>query len=507
MAYQTPIYLFLFLPLAILCYAVCPQKHRWKVLLIFSYLFFYSVSRKLLVYLIGTTVLTHYIGLWLELLRAECKGAVKGLDHDMKKQVKEQYTRKERGVLLCGVIILLAVLAYLKYFNFFAISLSQLSLKKGWGFQISARNIAVPLGISFYTLQALGYMIDVYRGTIPAEKNLGKLGLFLGFFPQIMEGPICRYGETAQALFAGAPVTGENLRFGIQRILWGLFKKFVIADRLNILVKTVFDAPDTYGGVVVIAAAISYTVQLYMEFSGAIDIVIGSAQIFGVKMPENFRQPFFSKNASEFWRRWHISLSTWFREYLYIPLGGNRKGKAKTYRNKLIVFFCTGLWHGANWTFIVWGLWHGFFIVAEDAVKKMFRIEKHGKGGRNPVRAVLKHLYTLLVVLIGFVIFRADNMEQAASMIRAMFSGISVSAQTGLLLAQCFTQLTLFAMGIGILSSTPILPMVCHKAERQTGSVRTCLRVINYAAVLVLLLVDILHLSAASYVPFIYFQF
>lgn len=188
-------------------------------------------------------------------------------------------------------------------------------------------------------------------------------------------------------------------------------------------------------------------------------------------------------------------------------MGGNRKGKAKTYRNKLIVFFCTGLWHGANWTFIVWGLWHGFFIVAEDAVKKLFRIEKHGKGGRNPVMAVLKHLYTLLVVLIGFVIFRADNIEQAASMIRAMFSGISASAQTGLLLAQCLTPLTMFALLLGLVGSTPILPMVCHKAERQTGSARTCLRVINYAAVLVLLLVDILHLSAASYVPFIYFQF
>ena len=446
MAYQTPIYLFLFLPLAILCYAVCPQKHRWKVLLIFSYLFFYSVSRKLLVYLIGTTVLTHYIGLWLELLRAECKGAVKGLDHDTKKQVKEQYTRKERGVLLCGVIILLAVLAYLKYFNFFAISLSQLSMKKGWGFQISARNLAVPLGISFYTLQALGYMIDVYRGTIPAEKNLGKLGLFLGFFPQIMEGPICRYGETAQALFAGAPVAGENLRFGIQRILWGLFKKFVIADRLNILVKTVFEAPDTYGGVVVIAAAVSYTVQLYMEFSGAIDIVIGSAQIFGVKMPENFRQPFFSKNASEFWRRWHISLGAWFRDYIFYPVSmsklmkkWNKFGRTHVgeYGTKIVltvvalfpVWSCNGLWHGANWTYLFYGMYYFVIISMEnilepvtDAVLHRLHVTKDNKIYRG-----LQIAKTLVIIFTGEMFFRADSVQIGRTMFLNIFRKFSLT--------------------------------------------------------------------------------
>ena len=174
-------------------------------------------------------------------------------------------------------------------------------------------------------------------------------------------------------------------------------------------------------------------------------------------------------------------------------MGGNRKGKAKTYWNKLIVFFCTGLWHGANWTFIVWGLWHGFFIVAENAVKKLFGLEKHGKGGRNPACAVL----------VGFVIFRADNMGQAFSMIGAMFSGGSASAQTGLLLAQCLTPLTLFALAVGLVGSTPVLPLVCRKAEQQTGSVYACLQALSYAGVLV----DILHLSAASYVPFIYFQF
>lgn len=236
-------------------------------------------------------------------------------------------------------------------------------------------------------------------------------------------------------------------------------------------------------------------------------MAIGLGLCFGFHFKENFNYPYVSSSIQEFWRRWHISLSTWFREYLYIPLGGNRKGKAKTYRNKLIVFFCTGLWHGANWTFIIWGLWHGFFIVAEDAAKKLFGLGKHGKNRRNPVETVLKHLYTLLVVLIGFVIFRADNMGQAFSMIGAMFSGIRASAQTGLLLAQCLTPLTMFALLFGLVGSTPVLPMVCRKAEQQTGSVYVCLRVLSYVGALILLLVDILHLSAASYVPFIYFQF
>lgn len=407
-----------------------------------------------------------------------------------------------KSVLCTAVVVNLGILGVFKYLTFLVRTVDQLP-----DVAIPVPSIILPVGISFFTFQGLGYVIDVYRNERLKSTRFQDVLLYIALFPQLVAGPIVRYEDVAGEI-QSRRYTLEQLANGLRRFIIGLSKKLLIADVCGSVVTLIYSAErSVLDSRTAWLAAVCYLLQIYFDFSGYSDMAIGLGLCFGFHFKENFNYPYISASIQEFWRRWHISLSTWFREYLYIPLGGNRKGKAKTYRNKLIVFFCTGLWHGANWTFIVWGLWHGFFIVAEDVVKKLFRIEKHGKGGRNPVMAVLKHLYTLLVVLIGFVIFRADNIEQAASMIRAMFSGISASAQTGLLLAQCLTPLTMFALLLGLVGSTPILPMVCHKAERQTGSARTCLRVINYAAVLVLLLVDILHLSAASYVPFIYFQF
>lgn len=407
-----------------------------------------------------------------------------------------------KSVLCTAVVVNLGILGVFKYLTFLVRTVDQLP-----DVAIPVPSIILPVGISFFTFQGLSYVIDVYRNERLKSTRFQDVLLYIALFPQLVAGPIVRYEDVAGEI-QSRRYTLEQLANGLRRFIIGLSKKLLIADVCGSVVTLIYSAErSVLDSRTAWLAAVCYLLQIYFDFSGYSDMAIGLGLCFGFHFKENFNYPYISASIQEFWRRWHISLSTWFREYLYIPLGGNRKGKAKTYRNKLIVFFCTGLWHGANWTFIVWGLWHGFFIVAEDVVKKLFRIEKHGKGGRNPVMAVLKHLYTLLVVLIGFVIFRADNIEQAVSMIRAMFSGISASAQTGLLLAQCLTPLTMFALLLGLVGSTPILPMVCHKAERQTGSARTCLRVINYAAVLVLLLVDILHLSAASYVPFIYFQF
>ena len=476
MVFSSVIFLFLFLPVVLGCYYLLPGRQAKNLWLIAASLLFYAFSGLWYVLLLLFSVFCNYLA---------------GL-----------FVSGRKSVLYTAVVVNLGILGVFKYLTFLVRTVDQLP-----GMAIPVPSIILPVGISFFTFQGLSYVIDVYRNERLKSTRFQDVLLYIALFPQLVAGPIVRYEDVAGEIQSRRH-TLEQLAKGLRRFIVGLSKKLLIADVCGSVVTLIYSAErSVLDSRVAWLAAVCYLLQIYFDFSGYSDMAIGLGLCFGFHFKENFNYPYISASIQEFWRRWHISLSTWFREYLYIPLGGNRKGKAKTYRNKLIVFFCTGLWHGANWTFIVWGLWHGFFIVAEDAVKKMFRIEKHGKGGRNPVRAVLKHLYTLLVVLIGFVIFRADNMEQAASMIRAMFSGISVSAQTGLLLAQCFTQLTLFAMGIGILSSTPILPMVCHKAERQTGSVRTCLRVINYAAVLVLLLVDILHLSAASYVPFIYFQF
>ena len=476
MVFSSVIFLFLFLPVVLGCYYLLPGREAKNLWLIAASLLFYAFSGLWYVLLLLFSVFCNYLA---------------GL-----------FVSGRKGVLYVAVAVNLGVLGVFKYLTFLVRTVDQLP-----GVAITVPSIVLPVGISFFTFQGLSYVIDVYRNERLKSTRFRDVLLYIALFPQLVAGPIVRYEDVVDEI-KGRRHTLEQLANGLRRFIIGLSKKLLIADVCGSVVTLIYSAErSVLDSRTAWLAAVCYLIQIYFDFSGYSDMAIGLGLCFGFHFKENFNYPYISASIQEFWRRWHISLSTWFREYLYIPLGGNRKGKAKTYRNKLIVFFCTGLWHGANWTFIVWGLWHGFFIVAEDAVKKLFRIEKHGKGGRNPVMAVLKHLYTLLVVLIGFVIFRADNIEQAASMIRAMFSGISASAQTGLLLAQCLTPLTMFALLLGLVGSTPILPMVCHKAERQTGSARTCLRVINYAAVLVLLLVDILHLSAASYVPFIYFQF
>ena len=476
MVFSSVIFLCLFLPIVLGGYYLLPKREAKNLWLIASSLLFYAFSGLWYVLLLLFSMFCNYLA---------------GL-----------FVSGRKSVLCTAVVVNLGILGVFKYLTFLVRTVDQLP-----DVAIPVPSIILPVGISFFTFQGLSYVIDVYRNERLKSTRFQDVLLYIALFPQLVAGPIVRYEDVAGEI-QSRRYTLEQLANGLRRFIIGLSKKLLIADVCGSVVTLIYSAErSVLDSRTAWLAAVCYLLQIYFDFSGYSDMAIGLGLCFGFHFKENFNYPYISASIQEFWRRWHISLSTWFREYLYSPLGGNRKGKAKTYRNKLIVFFCTGLWHGANWTFIVWGLWHGFFIVAEDAVKKLFRIEKHGKGGRNPVMAVLKHLYTLLVVLIGFVIFRADNIEQAASMIRAMFSGISASAQTGLLLAQCLTPLTMFALLLGLVGSTPILPMVCHKAERQTGSARTCLRVINYAAVLVLLLVDILHLSAASYVPFIYFQF
>lgn len=476
MVFSSVIFLFLFLPVVLGCYYLLPGREAKNLWLIAASLLFYAFSGLWYVLLLLFSVFCNYLA---------------GL-----------FVSGRKGVLYVAVAVNLGVLGVFKYLTFLVRTVNQLP-----GVAIAVPSIVLPVGISFFTFQGLSYVIDVYRNERLKSTRFRDVLLYIALFPQLVAGPIVRYEDVADEIKSRRH-TLEQLANGLRRFIIGLSKKLMIADVCGSVVTLIYSAKSSaLDSRTAWLAAVCYLIQIYFDFSGYSDMAIGLGLCFGFHFKENFNYPYISASIQEFWRRWHISLSTWFREYLYIPLGGNRKGKAKTYRNKLMVFFCTGLWHGANWTFIIWGLWHGFFIVAEDAAKKLFGLGKHGKNRRNPVETVLKHLYTLLVVLIGFVIFRADNMGQAFSMIGAMFSGIRASAQTGLLLAQCLTPLTMFALLFGLVGSTPVLPMVCRKAEQQTGSVYVCLRVLSYVGALVLLLVDILHLSAASYVPFIYFQF
>ena len=476
MVFSSVIFLCLFLPIVLGGYYLLPKREAKNLWLIAASLLFYAFSGLWYVLLLLFSVFCNYLA---------------GL-----------FVSGRKGVLYVAVAVNLGVLGVFKYLTFLVRTVNQLP-----GVAIAVPSIVLPVGISFFTFQGLSYVIDVYRNERLKSTRFRDVLLYIALFPQLVAGPIVRYEDVADEIKSRRH-TLEQLANGLRRFIIGLSKKLMIADVCGSVVTLIYSAKSSaLDSRTAWLAAVCYLIQIYFDFSGYSDMAIGLGLCFGFHFKENFNYPYISASIQEFWRRWHISLSTWFREYLYIPMGGNRKGKAKTYRNKLMVFFCTGLWHGANWTFIIWGLWHGFFIVAEDAAKKLFGLGKHGKNRRNPVETVLKHLYTLLVVLIGFVIFRADNMGQAFSMIGAMFSGIRASAQTGLLLAQCLTPLTMFALLFGLVGSTPVLPMVCRKAEQQTGSVYVCLRVLSYVGALILLLVDILHLSAASYVPFIYFQF
>lgn len=438
MAYHTPLYLLLFLPLTLLVYQLTPSKKRWMVLLAASYLFFWSISGKLVLYLIGTTWFTYSVGLHLQWLRVRRQEELQGAEE--KSAVQLQYKRKARWVLTAGILTLLAVLAYLKYYNFFVNSVNSLLEKAGSPGLLDAKTLLLPVGISFYTLQAIGYMADVYWEKIPAQEHLGKLALFLGFFPQIVEGPICLYSQTADNLWKGEPLRAENLARGLERILWGLFKKMVVADRLNTLVAAVFDHHEQYGGVVVAAAAVAYTVQLYMEFSGCMDLVIGSGRLFGVRLPENFRRPFASENAAEFWRRWHITLGAWLKTYVFYPVSvsslvkkWNRFGKKHVgrYGAKLgvtalclfPVWLCNGLWHGPRWSYLFFGMYYFVILLASAAIEpvrsrliQQFHIRETAWYWRR-----LRIWKTWLIIFVGELFFRADGLRAGISMFRSIF--------------------------------------------------------------------------------------
>ena len=476
MVFSSVIFLFLFLPVVLGVYFLCPKLQAKNLWLIAASLLFYAFSGLWYVLLLLFSVLCNYIA---------------GL-----------FVSGRKPVLYAAVAVNLGILGVFKYLGFLAQTVNHLP-----GVSVPVPSIVLPVGISFFTFQGLSYVIDVYRNEQLKSTKFSDVLLYISLFPQLVAGPIVRYEDVAHEVRSRSH-TWENLARGLRRFIIGLSKKLLIADVCGSVVAQVYGADASIlDSRAAWLGAVCYLMQIYFDFSGYSDMAIGLGLCFGFHFRENFNYPYISSSIKEFWRRWHISLSTWFREYLYIPLGGNRKGTAKTYRNKLIVFFFTGLWHGANWTFIVWGLWHGFFIVAEDLVAKLTGKDRHSRNSKRRAAGIAKHLYTLLVVLIGFVIFRADTMSQAVAMVAAMFSGVHATAQTGLLLAQCMTPLTLCALAAGVVFSTPVLPAILHRTDALTQNAQRAVRVLGGAVLLMLLVTDILHLSAASYVPFIYFQF
>ena len=445
MTYCDLLFLLVFLPGTILIYNIVPKKQRGIVLLLASYIFFFSISGKLIIYLLATTLLIYISGLVIQKIKIKMRNSTKELNKEEKKQVVAIYQKKQMIVVATTILLLLASIVAIKYSSFIKTNINNLLNIWNLGLNFKIHIIAIPIGISFYTLQAISYIVDVYKEKIEADKNLGRLALFISFFPQIMEGPICRYSDTATKLWEGERTSYIGLTFGIQRLLFGLMKKLVIADRIDPFVSTIFTEYSELGGSIIVAGMVLYTLQLYMDFSGVMDIVIGVAQIFNVKLPENFRQPFFSKSISEFWTRWHITLGTWLKDYVYFPISMSKMSKKKTtqlrkkvgkYYGPLItssfalaaVWLCNGIWHGSAWNYIFFGIYHFVLImigrITTPLTKKI--VKKMRISEENNFYRLIQIIRTTILVFFGELIFRANGLLAGFNMIKIIFTNFRI---------------------------------------------------------------------------------
>ena len=393
----------IFFPIVVLVYIAIPAKMRQFWLLFTSYYFYMSWNPKYALLLLFSTIITWSCGIFLE---------------------KAITTGQKKLILALCFIANLGVLFYFKYFNFGIESVNAL-----FHMQMRTFDIVLPIGISFYTFEALGYTVDCYRGDIKAEHNLIRYALFISFFPQLEAGPIERsrnmIHQIREVPFWSRKqiVQADRIRDGMILMIWGLFLKTVIADRISILVDTVFNRYYAYGTVALVMAAVGFGIQIYCDFSSYSIIALGAAKIMGFQLMENFNAPYLATSVTDFWRRWHISLSSWFRDYLYIPLGGNRKGKARKYLNLLITFTVSGLWHGADWTFIFWGFLHGIYLVLENILKPWVRKinTKFHVAVSSGGYLFCRMLVTFILVDFAWIFFRADSLSQAFGFIGQMF--------------------------------------------------------------------------------------
>ncbi|WP_241480374.1 MBOAT family O-acyltransferase [Legionella norrlandica] len=400
---------------------------------------------------------------------------------------------KQRKIyLMTSVTASLAMLIYFKYFNFFLDSLNSVFDLNIMGIS----KIVLPLGISFYTFHALSYVIDVYWKKVPAEHNFVTFVCYVSFFPQLVAGPIVRYADIRHS-FYHRYITRAGLRNGILRFCFGLAKKVLIANEVAKLADYVFYLPtNELTFVVAWLGAIAYALQIYFDFSGYSDMAIGLGLMFGFKYKENFNFPYNALSIQEFWRKWHISLSSWFRDYLYIPLGGSYKSKFQTQINLIIVFGLCGLWHGANYTFIIWGLFHGFFLILERTSFGYFL---------KQLPKVIRHGYVLLVVIIGWVFFREENLQSAFEFIKTMFAPTEFNLD---IIAGCLNIILVFALVVGIILSLGLNNRIKDSLtlKRNKNWIMTYKQSSNALGILVLL-ISILLLSTNSYNPFLYFRF
>ncbi len=458
-------FLYYFLPIVLICYFLAPKPFRNAVLLVFS-LIFYAWGEPKYVFLMILTVLVNYA---MGLLIGKYRGK-----------------RQAKIFLAVSVVFSLGSLAYFKYADFFIENFNALT-----GLSVKLLNIALPIGISFYTFQILSYTIDVYRGNVVVQKNPVTLGAYVSLFPQLIAGPIVRYSDVEKELRERVH-SFDKAALGIRRFIIGLSKKVIVANTLGEMCDA-FKVSDDKSVLFYWLFALGYMLQIYFDFSGYSDMAIGLGKIFGFEFMENFRYPFVSKSITEFWRRWHISLGSWFRDYVYIPMGGNRVGKSRLLINIFTVWFLTGFWHGAEWNFIVWGLFFGVLLT----------LEKFFYGKRLEKLKWLNHLYVLFASLISFVIFSASNMGEAIEYIGGMFGygGLPLLSDAFIYNAASYC----FVIVIAIIGATPIIKDTCDKLNKTR--LKTVLDVLELPALLGLLLIVTAYLADGSFNPFLYFRF
>ena len=458
-------FLYYFLPALIIIYFITPKKYKNIVLLIAS-LLFYLYGEPKYVFLMIAEIIIAYIGAILI----------------------DKYKNQSKNILITTVFIHVFLLIIFKYTDFIIQSINDIS-----NANIKLLNIALPIGISFYTFQIISYLIDVYNGKVRVQKNIINLATYVSLFPQLVAGPIVRY-QTVEKELDDRVHSFNNFAYGIRRFSIGLAKKVLIANALGELCTKAFALNETTV-IFYWIFGISYMLQLYFDFSAYSDMAIGLGKIFGFNFPENFNYPYISKSITEFWHRWHISLSTWFKDYVYIPLGGNRDGKYKQIRNILLVWLLTGIWHGANWTFVIWGLMFGIMLIIE----KLF-LAKH----LEKMPSILQRIYVLFTVMISFIIFNANNMKEAWSNIIGLFGA------NGEKLINKFTiyylKNYLVVIIIAIIASTPVIKNLIKKLK-QNKKINKIINILEPILIILILIIITSYAVDNSYNPFLYFRF
>lgn len=422
----------LFFTIVLLLYYTVPKKYKWIFLLASSYFFYIYANVKFGLFIMITTITSYYTTLYIGKKCDEEQHMAKDMDVSVKKKLKKEIKRKKKTALVVLLLLNFGILLFLKYFNFISFNINAVLESFSLTGNVPTFKLFLPLGISFYTFQTMSYVIDVYWGKVKAEKNLAKVALFVSFFPQITQGPIGRYKELAPQLFAQRAFSYHDLKYGLQLMLWGFFKKMVIADRIATVVNYVFADYVHISGFGTVVGVVLYAIQDYTDFSGYIDIARGCAKAMGIDMAENFKRPYFSRNVAEFWRRWHITLGAWMKDYVFYPFsltkGMHKFGKfSKKHFGKnvgrampiavgnILVFFLVGVWHGANWNYIIWGLFYGFIIAISVLLKPFYawlnqilHINEKSKGFM-----VFQIARTFWITCVGCIIFRAANLVEA----------------------------------------------------------------------------------------------